>query len=102
MVASKDPRRQKASKAMTKGIKRAYDAMTDLQKLQVKQLMGKWSIKRSDAIRLVLGRESIDVILLRYDRRTDGRVIYRTVGSRRGSHDALSRRLPGSFESASK
>lgn len=87
---------------MTKGIKKAYDTMTDRQKQQVEQLMTKWSIKRSDAVRLALGREPIDSILLKYDRRPDGRTIYRTLGSGRGSHDALTRRLPGSFENASK
>ena len=87
---------------MTKGIKRAYDAMTDQQKQEVERLMVKWSIKRSDAIRLALRRESVDAILLKYDRRPDGRVIHRTTGIRRGSRDALTRRLPGSFGSSTR
>jgi hypothetical protein len=86
---------------MTKGIKRAYEAMTDQQKQQVEQLMAKWSIRRSDAVRLLRGAD-LAVILLKYDRRPDGRVIYHTVGSRRGHRDVMSRRLPGSFESASR
>jgi hypothetical protein len=87
---------------MKKGIKKAYDAMTDQQKQQVDQLMTKWNIKRSDAVKLALGRSCIEVILFKYDRRPDGRAIYHTLGSHRGSHDAFTRRLPGSFGSASR
>ena len=87
---------------MTKGIKKAYNAMTREQRQQVQRLMARWRIKLSDAVRLALGRESIEVILLKYDRTPDGRVIYRTLGSRRGSRDVLTRRLPGSFESGSR
>lgn len=84
---------------MTKGIKKAYEAMTNAQKQQVAQLMTKWNVKLSDAIRLFRGAD-LEVILLKYDRRPDGRVIYRTIGSRRGYRDVMARRLPGSFESA--
>jgi len=84
---------------MTKGIKKAYTAMTDQQKQQVEQLAVKWNIRRSDAIRLARGAD-LAVILFKYERKPDGTVVHRTIGSRQGYRDAISRRLPGSFETA--
>lgn len=88
-------------RSMTIGIKKAWEATTGQQRQQVGELMVKWNVKRSDAIRLARG-EDLAVILTKYDRRQDGRVNYRTIGSRRGYRDVMSRRLPGSFGSAIK
>jgi len=80
-------------------MKREYEAFTQDQKDQADFLIKKWSIRKSEAIRLVLGEVSITEVLDRYDLRPDGSTIHRTFRRTPDSTDALSKRLPGSFGS---
>ena len=82
---------------MTKGFNAAFDALNSEQREFVKKLMADWGIKKSDALPLYLKRESLEAVLLKYGRTPVGRVI--PIAPKRNHLDALTRRLPGSFES---